>query len=156
MFINTARHRSIAIFHLHMGGPDAVALEWKSLLSPRFAPRLQQMGAALVSSGSPRDADVVVVTGLLTLRNLDEVLYQLSLMPSPSVIIAAGDSAINGRPWAQLDMPALDAYNLGHYADVQITVPGDPPTPQALLASLVAAAERLSQPGERLADWQDD
>ena len=53
-------------------------------------------------------------------------------------------------------MPHLAPYPISHYADVQVTVPGGPPTPQALIAALAAAAEILSRPGDRLSAWQDD
>jgi Ni,Fe-hydrogenase III small subunit len=53
-------------------------------------------------------------------------------------------------------MPGLDAHSLSHYADVQITVPGDPPTPQALIAAIAAAAELMARPDEKLGRWNED
>jgi Ni,Fe-hydrogenase III small subunit len=149
----SSRQKSLYVYHLHMGGPDVDALEWRSLRSPRFAPRLEQTGIAYVYS--PAEADVVILTGLLLARNLDAVLTELSKVPSPAVLVAAGDAAINGGPWAKLDMPPVAPYPIGHYADIQVTVPGGPPTPQALIAALAAAAEILSHPAERLNAWQD-
>jgi Ni,Fe-hydrogenase III small subunit len=154
MFPNTARHNSLFVYHLHMGGPDADALEWQALLSPRFAPRLAQMGVAHVASAS--DADVVVVTGLLTERNLDPVLAELASMPSPSVVVALGDCAMNGSAWAKMSTSGLAPYPLSHYADVHVSVPGDPPGPQAIVAALSAAAQILAHPGERLSRWSDE
>jgi Ni,Fe-hydrogenase III small subunit len=154
MFANTARHNSLSVYHLHMGGPDADALEWQALLSPRFAPRLAQMGVTHASSTST--ADVVVVTGLLTDRNLDAVLAELASMPSPSVLVVVGDCAINGGPWAKAHMASPSLHPLSYYADVQVSVPGDPPTPQALIAALSAAAQILAHPGERLSRWADE
>lgn len=155
MFVNTARRKSLFVHHLHMGGPNADALEWAALLSPRFEPRLKNMGVTHVSSTT--QADIVVVTGLLLERNLDSVLAELAKMPSPSVLIAAGDSAINGGEWAASDMPTLSPYPLTHYADVAISVPGNPPTPQALIAALAAAAKLLSRPpSDRLAQWKEE
>lgn len=153
MFIKTARQRSLSVYHLHMGGPDAAALEWLALLSPRFAPRLRQMGVS--HAGAPEEADVVVVTGLLLDGNLDWVLAELARMPQPSVIVAAGDSVIDGGKWKKADLPALAPYALGHYADIPISVPGDPPTPQALIAALAAAQELIAGPGETLGRWDD-
>ena len=89
MLPGRSRQRSLYVYHLHMGGPDGAAIEWRSLLSPRFATRLEQAGVRHVSS--PEGADVVVLTGLLTARNLDAVLSALSRVPSPAVLVAAGD-----------------------------------------------------------------
>jgi membrane-bound hydrogenase subunit mbhJ len=154
MLPQSSRQRSLYVYHLHMGGPDADAQEWRSLLSPRFAPRLEAMGVSHVASAA--NADVIVLTGVLTNGNLDAVLEELARMPSPSAIIAAGDAAINGGAWAKAGMPGLSEYSLSHYAEVQVSVPGDPPTPQALIAALAAAAELLARPPERPAPWQEE
>lgn len=153
MFMNLIRPRSLSVCHLHMGGPDADAMEWQALMSPRFELRLRHMGVRFTRSTS--EADVVVVTGLLTRRNMDSVLARLALMPSPSALVTAGDCAINGGQWAKAGMPALSPYPLSHYADVNVSVPGDPCTPQALVAALVAAAQLQSHPGERLDQWEE-
>ena len=154
MFIGSARQKSVAVYHLHMGGPDAAALEWRALRSPRFDARLKALGMRFVTSAW--EADVMVITGLLLEHAIDAVLRELASHPQPSVVIAAGDEAINGGQWSKLEMPALAPYPLSHYADIQISVPGDPPTPQALIAALAAAAESLVRPGDRLGHWQDD
>lgn len=137
-----------------MGGPDADALEWRALKAPRYDARLKALGVRFVQS--PWEADVMVLTGLLLAANLDNVLRELSNLPQPAVLVVAGDCAIEGGLWAKLEMPGLAPFPLSHYADIQISVPGDPPTPQALIAALAAAAERLVRPGERLGTWQDD
>ena len=135
--------KSLYVYHLHMGGPDADALEWRALLASRYGQRLQQMGVTHV--GSAKEADVVVVTGVLTARNLDSVLQELAAMPSPSAVIAAGDAAVGDGKWSHPHMPGLARHHLGHYVEITVSVPGDPPTPQALIAALAAAAEMLGQ-----------
>jgi len=137
-----------------MGGPDGDALEWQALKAQRFEARLKAIGVHFVESAW--DADVAVLTGLLLRKELDRVLQELSNLPQPTVLVAAGDCAIDGGQWARLEMPGLAPYPIRHYADVQISVPGDPPTPQALLAALAAASERLRHPTERLSNWQDE
>ncbi|MEO8287382.1 MAG: hypothetical protein ABI670_13235 [Chloroflexota bacterium] len=154
MFTNSSRQKSLSVYHLHMGGPDAAALEWQSLKTPRFDARVKATGVRFVSSAW--EADVLVLTGILLATTLDTVLYELSTLPQPALLIAAGDSVINGGQWARLEMPGLAPYPLSHYVDIQISVPGDPPTPQALIAALAAAGERLSRPGEHLGRWQDE
>ena len=132
---------SLYVYHFHLGGPDGDALEWRALLASKYAQRLVQMGAAMV--GSAREADVVVVTGVLTARNLDVVLAELARMPAPSVIVAAGDAATGHGIWSHAHLPGLWRHHLGHYVEIAVSVSGNPPTPQALIAALVAAARRL-------------
>lgn len=154
MFTNSARQRSISVYHLHMGGPDSDALEWHALKAPRFDARLKTLGVSFVDSAW--EADVLALTGLLLTSNLDAILQEIANLPQPSLLIAAGDCAINGGQWARLEMPGLAPHPLSHYIEIQVTVPGSPPTPQALIAALAAAAERLSRPGEKLGSWQDE
>lgn len=144
MIADRARQRSIAVFHLHLGGADADALEWRALFAPRYQARLKQLGVYLVDAAS--QADVVVVTGLLTMRNLDSVMLELDAMPARSVLVAAGDAAIDGGVWARNDAPGLALYPLSHYAEVSLTVPGSPPTPQALLEALATAGRLITNP----------
>src|SRR5438477_7871509 len=141
MVAETARRKSLYVYHLHMDGPDTDALEWRALFSPRFARQLERIGVTHVSSAS--EADVVVVTGLLTTGNLDGVLVELAGLPSPSVVVVAGDAAINGGMWSRLGMPTLARHLLSYYVDIQVLVEGDPPTPDALIEALAKAAEIL-------------
>lgn len=154
MLPNSARRKSLYVYHLHMGGADADALEWRSLQAPRFQLKLRRSGVRFVASVS--DADVVTVTGLLTAHNLDSVLAQLAEMPSPSVLVTVGDAAAGGGVWAGTEMPGLAPYPLSHYADVSLFVPGSPPTPQALLAALDAAARLVTAPDEQSAAWREE
>jgi Ni,Fe-hydrogenase III small subunit len=137
MFANSLRRRALSVYLLHMGGPNGDALEWEALFSTRFLSRLNKMG--VTRAASTGEADVVLVTGLLTERNLDKVLTELANMHVSSTLVVAGDAAIDGGEWAEADLPGLSEYPLSHYVDVQITVPGNPPTPQALLVALGAA-----------------
>lgn len=146
MFADRARQRSLAVHHLHLGGPDAAAVEWRALLAPRFQVRLKQLSVRVVEAAS--EADVVMVTGLLTVRNLDRAMLELDAMPARSLLVAVGDAAIDGGIWARSAVPGLAPYPLSHYADVALTIPGNPPTPQALLEALGAAARLLSNSGE--------
>ena len=132
------KRRSLYVYHLQMGGWNGDALEWEALFSPRFLPRLRKLGVSAVPS--VEEADVVVATGLLTHANLDAVLAEIALMPQTCTLIAAGDAAINGGIWAREQLPGISPYPLSHYADISIIVPGNPPTPQSLLAALAAAA----------------
>ncbi|HVF99550.1 MAG TPA: hypothetical protein VND68_06910 [Chloroflexia bacterium] len=134
------------MYHLHLGGADGDALEWRGLLAPRYRARLKQMGVCLVASAA--EADVVVVTGLLTGRNLDAAMLELDMMPSPSVLVAVGDTAADGGIWARSAAPGLAPYSLSHYADVALRVPGSPPSPQSLLEALAAASRLVLSPAE--------
>ncbi len=143
MFAGLARRKSVAVYHLHMGGPDADAEVCASLLAPRFEVRLREMGVRFVQSAA--EADILLLTGLLLARNLDPTLRELASLPQPSAIIAVGDAAINGGQWAKLEMPGLSSYPLNHYAEITFRVPGDPPTPQDVITSISECALRVAE-----------
>src|SRR5215211_651587 len=130
MFSGLVRRRSVGIYHLHMGGPDGDAAACESLLAPRFEVRLRDMGARFVRHAG--EADVMLLTGLLLGRNLDDVLREIAMLPQPSCIVAVGNCAIDGGLWAKLEMPGLAAYSISHYVEVQFRVAGSPPTPQEI------------------------
>jgi formate hydrogenlyase subunit 7 len=134
MFANFARQRSIAVYHLHMGGPDGDAAACDALCAPRFETRLGALGIYFVNSAA--QADVMLVTGLLLARYLDSVLREIASLPQPSTLITVGDCAINGGQWAKLEMPGLSAHPLSYYADIPFHVPGDPPAPHDILNAI--------------------
>lgn len=154
MLTNSARQKSVYVYHLYMGGADADAMECGALLAPRFQVRLRHLGIRFVATAA--EADIVLVTGLLLVRNAGSVMEELAAMTSPAVLVAVGDAAINGGVWGEHALPGLAPYPLGHYADVGLSVPGNPPTPQAILAGLAAAARLITQPAEQLEAWRDD
>jgi Ni,Fe-hydrogenase III small subunit len=141
MFANFARQRSIAVYQLHMGGPDGDAAACKALGAPRFEARLAGLGIYFVETA--READVMLVTGLLLSRDIDYVLREIASLPQPSTVITVGDCATNGGQWAKLEMPGMSAHPLSYYADVPLSVAGDPPAPHDILNAI---AEYTSRP----------
>ena len=94
-------------------------------------------GARLVAS--PRHADVLLVTGVVT-RNMAEPLRRtVAATPRPHVVIAAGDCAAGCGAFAE-------GYGVaGAVADivpVDLTVPGCPPAPDDLVAALRRVTRR--------------
>lgn len=142
MYANFARQRSIAVYHLHMGGPDGDAAACAALGAPRFEARLAGLGIYFVQLAP--QADVMLVTGLLLSRDIDHVLRQIASLPQPSTIITVGDCATNGGQWAKLDMPGLSAHPLSYYADIPFNVPGDPPPPHDILNAIAEYNSRLA------------
>jgi Ni,Fe-hydrogenase III small subunit len=91
----------------------------------------ERFGARLVAS--PRHADGVLVTGVVT-RNMQTALRRTrEAVPEPRVAIAFGDCACDGGVFRE-------AYGVVGPVDavipVDVAVPGCPPTPQDLVAAL--------------------
>lgn len=128
--------RSLHIRHLDVGSCNACDFELGQLNSPVYD--LQQYGIDFVAS--PRHADLLMVTGVVT-RNLTQALTMTyEATPTPRLVMAVGACAASGRTFG-------DSYAIRGSADalvpVDIYVPGCPPRPQALIYGLLLALDRL-------------
>ena len=121
--------RSLGVFHVAGGGCGGCERELRALRGVAYD--LERLGLRFV--GSPRHADVLLVTGPVT-RNLAESVQAVWVAtPQPKWVVAVGACAIDGGPFA------------GSYAvlggaaaalPVDLAIPGCPPSPAAVLAGL--------------------
>lgn len=90
-----------------------------------------RFGVGLVAS--PRHADGLLVTGVVT-RNMEAPLRKtLEAVPRPRVVVACGDCAVNGGVFA-------GGYGVagvvGDVVPVDVEIPGCPPEPSAITEAL--------------------
>ena len=87
---------------------------------------------------SPRQADLMIVSGTVTKKMAPQVVRLFNQMPEPKYVIAMGACAICGGPFR-------DGYNvlqgIDLYLPVDIYIPGCPPRPEALLRGADGLAE---------------
>ena len=130
--------RSLHVRHLDAGSCNACDFEMGALSNPIYD--LHRYGIAFVAS--PRHADMIMVTGVVT-RNLEQALKMTyEAMPEPRMVMACGACAAGGATYG-------DTYAIvGKVSDVvpvDIAVPGCPPRPSAMLIALCAAADMLKE-----------
>ena len=138
-FARTARAklgRSLAIRHVDAGSCNGCELELQALANPVYD--LERFGLHFVAS--PRHADVLTVTGPVTLNMAEALKRTYDAMPSPKWVIAIGDCAKDGGCFA-------GSYAIAGGVDavlpVDLHIPGCPPDPLALLKGLLALLERM-------------
>lgn len=127
---------SVQIRHVDAGSCNGCEIEISGAFGPVYD--AERFGARLVAS--PRHADALLVTGVVT-RNMEEPLRNtVAATPAPRVVIACGDCALNRGMFA-------DAYGVvGSVAEVvgnvDLEIPGCPPTPEAIVAALRSVTRR--------------
>lgn len=89
---------------------------------------------------SPRQADLLIVSGTVTKKMAPQVVRIFNQMPEPKYVIAMGACAISGGPFKQ-------GYNvlkgIDRYIPVDVYIPGCPPRPEAVLHSLMTLQKSI-------------
>jgi Ni,Fe-hydrogenase III small subunit len=127
--------RSLSIRQVDAGSCNGCELEIHALNNPYYD--LERFGLKFVAS--PRHADVLLVTGPVTLNMAEALQRTWAATPDPKWVVAAGDCACTGGLFA-------DSYAVAGPVDavvpVDLKLPGCPPAPIVLLAGLLALLER--------------
>jgi Ni,Fe-hydrogenase III small subunit len=127
--------RSLAIRQVDAGSCNGCELEIHALGNVLYD--LERFGLRFVAS--PRHADILLVTGPVTLNMRDALLRTHTATPDPKYVVALGDCAADGGCFAG---SAMIAGGVGAVLPVDLHIPGCPPTPLAILAGLLALVEQ--------------
>jgi Ni,Fe-hydrogenase III small subunit len=129
--------RSLHIRHVDTGSDGAVEQEIAALLNPYYD--MQRLG--LFFTASPRHADLLLVTGPVTKPMEAPLRRAYEAMPEPRVVVAAGTDACSGSIWTEPEVLG----GVDRVLPVDVYIPGDPPTPIALLHGLLLASGRARE-----------
>lgn len=128
--------RSLHVRHLDTGSCNGCDWEVAALLNPYYD--IQRLGIDFVPS--PRHADLLLVTGVMTRNLQDAALRTYEAMPEPRLVVAVGACAISGGVFAG---GYASADGIGGVLPVDVLVPGCPPRPEALIQGLLVAVGRM-------------
>jgi len=124
------RAGSLAIRHVDAGSCNACEHELAATAGPHYD--LQRFGLDIVAS--PRHADVLLVTGPVTTRMETALRRAYEAMPEPRLVAALGDCALGCGVLA--DAAEL-APPLEQLLEVDIRIPGCPPSPEQIAAAIL-------------------
>lgn len=124
------------VLHYNSGSCNGCDIELLASITPRYD--VERFGIKL--QASPRHADILVVTGAVTLQSRERLKTIYEQMPYPKYVIALGTCAISGGVFAK-------CYNVVGRVDevipVDVYVAGCPPRPEAIIHGMVTLLESL-------------
>ena len=136
--------RSLSIREVDAGSCNGCELEIHALNNAIYD--LERFGIRFVAS--PRHADVLLVTGPLTLNMREALQRTYAATPAPKWVVAVGDCAINGGVFAG---SYAVANGIAEMVPVDLTIAGCPPEPEQLLIGLLSLLESSARaPSEAL------
>ncbi len=129
---------SLAIRLVTAGSTNACEQELVALGNSYYD--VERFGVHFVAS--PRHADMLMVTGPVS-RNMREALIRTyEATPDPKIVVAVGDDAIDGGIFRG-SYAALDGVH--NVIPVDYQIPGDPPSPQRIISSLLAILSDIEE-----------
>ncbi len=127
---------SLAIRMVDSGSCNACEAECNALSNPYYD--LERLGIRFVAS--PRHADVMLLSGVLTFNMLPHVLDAWEQIPEPKWCITLGDCPVMEAPFTRtfaIEAPAAEHLPITHH------IPGCPPSPDRIIEGLLEFLEKL-------------
>jgi NADH-quinone oxidoreductase B subunit len=124
------------IFHLGASACNNCDIELLDALTPKFD--IERFGITLV--GSPRHADILVVSGIVNRQSIERFRRVYDSVPKPKAVVAIGVCACTADMFR-------DSYNFVKPVDeiipVDVYVPGCPPKPEAIISGIIKALGKI-------------
>src|SRR5665213_2628623 len=130
--------RSLSIRQVDAGSCNGCELEIHALSNAFYD--VERFGLRFVAS--PRHADVLLVTGPVTLNMREALERTYAATPGPKWVVAVGECAFNGGLFAG---GYACASGVGEIVPVDLHIRGCPPSPTQLLNGLLALMEDASR-----------
>ena len=126
------------LFHINAGSCNGCDIELVSVITPRYD--AERLGFRLAES--PRHADIIAVSGPITNQTRDRLVRILAQVPEPRVVVSLGSCPRSGNVFK--GSYAIDG-PLERYTQVDVSVAGCPPKPEAIIAGFAKASEILAE-----------
>ncbi len=132
---NFARARSLFILHYCTG---CGAIELPPAMTSRFD--MERLG--LSPMVTPRQADILLITGYVSIKTLKRVMLTYEQMSAPRYVVGICSCTVNGGMYWQ---SYATAKRLDEYMPVDLYIAGCMPRPEAVIAGLRQLMSRIER-----------
>jgi NADH-quinone oxidoreductase subunit B len=122
-------------------GTACCAIEMMAALSSRYD--LSRFGSEVIRF-SPRQSDLLIVSGRVCIKMMPVLLSVYNQMPEPKWVISMGACASTGGEFDTYTM----IQGVDQFIPVDVYMPGCPPRPETLIDAVMLIRERIDR-GER-------
>ncbi len=119
-------------------GTACCFIEFAALLGSRFD--FDRYG--LVPRSSPRQADLIIVAGTVTMKMAPALVRLYEEMPEPKYVIAMGACTITGGMFSSDSTTAVRGVD--KLIPVDLYIPGCPPRPEAIFDAVIKLRKKVS------------
>ena len=118
-------------------GLACCAIEMMAAAGPRHD--LERFG--MMPRATPRQADVMIVAGTVTLKMASRVKRLFEQMADPKYVISMGSCSNSGGPYWQHGYHVLKGVDI--VVPVDVYIPGCPPRPEALIQGILELQKKI-------------
>jgi NADH-quinone oxidoreductase subunit B len=141
---NWSRERSIWPM---MFGLACCAIEMIAAAASRYD--IARMGMEVMRP-SPRQSDLMIVSGTVTKKMIPQIVRLYNQMPEPKYVLAMGACASGGGPFKE---GYTVVSGVDKFVPVDVYIPGCPPTPQALMHGFMTLMKKIEGQSIKDVSW---
>jgi NAD(P)H-quinone oxidoreductase subunit K len=119
-------------------GTACCFIEFAALIGSRFD--FDRFG--LVPRSSPRQADLIITAGTITMKMAPALIRLYEEMPEPKYVIAMGACTITGGMFS-VDSPST-VRGVDKLIPVDVYIPGCPPRPEAIFDAIIKLRKKIA------------
>jgi NAD(P)H-quinone oxidoreductase subunit K len=119
-------------------GTACCFIEFAALIGSRFD--FDRFG--LVPRSSPRQADLIITAGTITMKMAPALVRLYEQMPEPKYVIAMGACTITGGMFS-VDSPSA-VRGVDKLIPVDVYIPGCPPRPEAIFDAIIKLRKKVA------------